>query len=111
MELELKHNYLKENVYKGLTNLNSGWDSPYIYYFSEEDFNIVLNRIEELGIGIYGIEPWDMDNNYYDVKGYEEYNTNPSDPIWYRKAFEEFKATGEKLKYAASYYVLDDLLK
>ena len=105
--LEIKHKYLKEHVYKGLNNLNTGWDSPYIYYFSEEDFNIILIRVEKLGLGIYGIEPWDMDNHYYDVKGHEDYGTTPSDPIWYRKAFEEFKTSGEKLKYAASYSIPD----
>ena len=102
-----KNNFLDKNVFYGLTNLNDGFDVKSIKYFNESDFEIVLNRIEKLGIGIYGIEPWDMDNNYYDVKSYEEYNTNPSDSIWYRKAFEEFKATGEKLKYAASYSIPD----
>lgn len=100
-----KFEYLDKYIFYGLTNLNDGFDVDSIKYFNESDFEIVLNRIEELGIGIYGIEPWDMDNNYYDVKSYEEYNTNPSDSIWYRKAFEEFKATGEKLQYAASYYI------
>lgn len=73
--------------------------------FSPSDFQIVLNRIERLALGIYGIEPWDMDNHFYDVKLYDNYSNAPSDSKRYRKAFEEFKATGEKLQYSASYYV------
>lgn len=94
--------YLSENIFKELENLNDGFDAKTIYYFSESDFAIVLNRIDELGLGIWGIEPW-LNGEYFDVKSCEEYGMNSTDSNWYRKAFKEFKSTGKKLLYAATY--------
>ena len=96
--------YLKTNVFNGLENLNDGFDSESIYYFSESDFEIVLDRVEKNGIGIYGIEPW-VDGGFYGVLVVEDFNTVPTDPNWYRKAFAEFKESGKKLMYSASYEV------
>lgn len=95
-------NYLVSNIFYGLENLNDGFDTESIYYFSEADFEIVLDRVEKNGLGIFGIEPW-LNGSYYDVKGFEDFNTIATDPNWYRKAFSEFKQSGEKLLYAASY--------
>ncbi|WP_417289898.1 hypothetical protein [Corallibacter sp.] len=102
--------YLKTNVFNGLENLNNGFDSESIYYFSESDFEIVLDRVEKTGIGIYGIEPW-VDGDFYGVLVVEDFNTVATDPKWYRKAFAEFKESGEELMYAASYEVPKNLLK
>ena len=101
--------YLKANVFNGLENLNDGFDSESIYYFSESDFEIILDRVEKNGIGIYGIEPW-IDGDFYGVLIVEDFNTIATDPKWYRKAFMEFKASGKKLLYAASYEVPKKLL-
>ena len=106
-----KKQYLEKNIYYGLTNLNTGWDAPSIFYFTESEFKIVLERIEKLGLGVNGIEPWDMDNHYFDSKVFEEYSTVSTNSDWYNKAFSEFIKTGEELQYSASYYVPDELLK
>lgn len=105
-----KLEYLISNVFVGLENLNDGFDSKNIYYFSESDFEILLNRIEKLGIGIYGIEPW-LNGAFYDVLSFEDYNTTAIDPKWYRKAFFEFKKSAKPLFYAASYKVPEKLLQ
>lgn len=105
-----KFEYLIANVFNGLENLNSGFDSESIYYFSESDFEIVLNRIEKNGIGIFGIEPW-LNGEFYDVMVFDDFNTTANDPKWYRKAFEEFKRSGKKLLYAGSYDIPKELLK
>jgi predicted esterase YcpF (UPF0227 family) len=100
-----KEEFLKENIYKGLTNLNIGFDAPSIYYFSAEDFKIVLQRVEQFGIGIKGIEPW-KDGEYYDSRVCEEFDKESSNPKWYNKAFKQFLDRGdEPLQYAASYDV------
>ncbi len=104
-----KLEYLKNNVFNGLENLNDGFDSESIYYFSESEFEIVLDRVEKNGIGIYGIEPW-INRTYYDVLGFEDFKTVATDPKWYRKAFAEFKKSGKELMYAASYEVPKKLL-
>jgi hypothetical protein len=107
-----KEEYLKNYIYKGLTNLNNGFDSPSIYYFDEFEFKIVLNRVEKLGLGIFGIEPWGfLDKHYFDTKVYEEYSSSSTDTDWFNKAFKEFCSINEKLMYSASYYIPEELLK
>jgi hypothetical protein len=47
--------YCDKHVFYGLKNLNDGFDNQTIRYFSEKDFEIVLERVKSLGLGIYGI--------------------------------------------------------
>lgn len=58
--------YLDKNVFHGLSNLNNGFDEEGIKYFSETEFQIVLERVKNLGLGITGIEPW-KDGEFYGV--------------------------------------------
>ena len=99
-----KEQFLNENVFYGLRNLNDGFDSHKIKYFSANDFRIILERIEKLGIGINGIEPW-KNGEFYDVSICEDYSDNPLDPLWYNQAFNEFISTGEELQYSATYFI------
>jgi hypothetical protein len=102
--------YLEKNVFYGLKNLNYGFDALSIKYFSQKDFEIVLCRIEKLGLGIYGIEPW-SNGSYFDVSIYQEYSNDPSDPNWYKKAFNKFVKLDENLQYSATYHVPEELLR
>jgi len=93
-----KDQFLEKHIFHGLTNLNNGFDAPSIFYFSEPDFQTVLERVREAGIGIYGVSPW-KDGAYYDAAVCEDYgDTSPLDPDWYFSASEDFKATGETLQ-------------
>ena len=103
-----KKTYLEKYIFKGLRNLNDGFDSESIKYFSQEDFKIVLDRVEEKGIGIHGIEPW-KNKEFFDVKVCEEYSKDPTDPRWYRKAFQEFIEADKELMYAATYLIPDKI--
>jgi hypothetical protein len=103
-ERKKESQYLKTNVFNGLENLNDGFDSESIYYFSESDFEIVLDRVEKNEIAIFGIEPW-LNGDFYDVLSHEDYKTVANDPKWYRKAFVEFKNRRKNLMYSASYQV------
>ena len=49
--------YLKTNVFNGLENLNDGFDSEDIFYFSESDFEIVLNRVEKTELEYLELNP------------------------------------------------------
>lgn len=98
--------FMHKHVFAGLTVLTHAIDSPLIKYFSESDFEIVLQRVKKLGIGILGIEPWN-DEGFYGVETCSD--ADPPDPHWYEKAFQDFKNTGEKLMYAATYYVPEEL--
>lgn len=105
-----KLEYLKSNIFYDLENLNDGFDTQSIYYFSESGFEIVLNRVEKLEIGIYGIEPW-IHGSFYDTMGFEDFNTVSTDPNWYRKAFSQFKKQEKELMYAASFDIPKKLLE
>lgn len=100
----LKHDFLNKHIFQGLINLNDGFDSKTIKYFSESDFRIVLDRVEKMQIGIYGIEPW-LNGHYFDIAVSQDYTIDPTDPTWYRQAFEEFVSKSEHLQYSASYHV------
>jgi hypothetical protein len=105
-----KLKFLEECVFYGLENRNNGFDSELIKYFSESEFEIVLDRIENLKIGINGIEPW-LHGEFYDVMSNEEFNSIATDPKWYRGAFSEFKKQNKELLYAASYDVPEEMLR
>ena len=105
-----KEEFLETYIFGGLTDLNDGFDTETIKYFTEQDFEKVLDRVEKYGFGIYGIEPW-KDGEYYDCKIFENYTNDATDSHWYRKAFQEFITEGEALQYSASYVVSADLLK
>lgn len=104
-----KTEFLEKNIFLNLENLNDDLDLDSTRYFSESDFEIVLERIEKLGIGIYGIEPR-LEGEFFDVKGNEDYRKKATDPKWYKKAFSEFKKQQANLQYSATYKVSDKLL-
>jgi hypothetical protein len=98
--------FLDSHIFVGLKNLNDGFDSPHIKYFSEDDFEIVIQRVRKMGLGIYGIEPW-KDGDFYGVKVHEQMIKDPTDAKWYEDALRDFKNSGEKLLYAATYHIPD----
>jgi len=104
-----KEEYLDKYVFYGLEDLNDGFDAPSIKYFSEKDFAVVLNRVKELGFGVWGIEPW-KDGEYYGVVTCENETNDPTDSNWYMKAFEDFKSHNETLQYSATYFIPDEIL-
>lgn len=109
MDDKLKFKFLDKYIFLGLSNLNNGFEAQTVFYFSETDFQKVLDRVKQYGIGIYWIEPW-QNGAFYDVLGYEEFSNNPSDSNWYLEAFQKFKKAGDILQYSATYLVQDDLL-
>ena len=109
-ELNKKLDFLEKNIFLSLKNINDGFDSKSIYYFSESDFEIILKRVESYGLGIYGIEPW-FEGDFYGVLACEDYNQSPSDSRWYKKAFSKFKNKKKNLQYSATYQIPKKLLK
>ena len=102
--------FLEKNVFNDLTNINDGFDSEHSHYFSEADFEIVLQRAAHFGISIYSIEPW-LNGEVFDVSGHDSFRKKATDPKWYTKAFSEFKKRQEGLAYAATYKVSKKLLE
>ena len=99
-----KERFLDEFIFIGLHNLNNGFDSKSIKYFSASDFKIVLNRVEKLKLGIYGIEPW-LNGEMFDVYGFDDFAKEPTDSTWYKKAFELFINRNPNLLYSGSFFV------
>lgn len=107
-----KKEFLDTYIFKGLTDLNDGFDADSIKYFSKTEFKVILNRVENLGLKIYGIELW-KDREYCDTKTFEFHYPNiahADDPQWYRHAFNELVKVEENLQFSASYGVPDTLL-
>lgn len=104
-----KTEFLEKNIFLNIENLNDGFEADSKLYFSESDFEIVLERIEKLGIGIYRIESR-LEGDCFDVKINEDYRKKATNPKWYKKAFSEFKKRQPNLLYSATYRVSDKLL-
>jgi hypothetical protein len=109
LDREAEQNFLSEYVFVGLSNLNDGFDTKQIKYFSYKDFMLVIDRCEKLNICIYGIEPW-LNGEFYDVKSNDDFGLQVCDSKWYRLAMLEFEKEGHSLQYAASYNVPKELL-
>ena len=103
-----KDAYLEKHVFYGLTNLNDGFDNPTIKYFSEKDFEMVLERVKSLGLGIYGIDTFE-DKCYYACDVFECHTSDPTDFSWYMNCFDNFKRRGDNIVYAASYHIPENL--
>ena len=101
--------YLEKHIFTDLKNLNDGFDDESNFYFSEADFETVLQRVEYSGISIYKISPW-LDGKAYEVSSHEDFNKKATDPRWYKKAFLTLKMSQEGLLYSASYKVSNKLL-
>ena len=107
-----KLEFLDKYIFEGLANINDGFDAESINYFSEADFRTVLDRAENFGLEIYGIEPWE-NGEYYDCAVFESYRDSArdaADPNWYRSAFNDFANKNVELQYSASYGIPENLL-
>lgn len=101
--------FLEKNVFNELTNLNQGSDKETVYHFSEADFEILIERIEHLGIGMYIMETWN-DGKPFSKESHEDFKKKATDPRWYKKAFLTSKSRQAGLTYSGTYKVSAKLL-
>jgi len=101
--------FLEKNVFTDLKNLNKGADKANVHYFSESDFEIVLQRVAHFGIGVYKIETLQK-TKAFEVAAHEDFKKKATDPKWYKKAFLTFKSRQPGLSYSATYKVSNKLL-
>jgi hypothetical protein len=98
-----KKEFLKEKIFYDLTNLNTGFDSASIEYFSSKDFKIVLERVKKQKIGIHGIETW-KNENFFEADGID-------DPFNYKaqqRVFEKHQKMDDNLLYSATYFISEN---
>ncbi len=101
--------FLEQQIFKGLKNQNDGFDQETIQYFSESDFETVLQRAEHFGVSIYEIKPW-FNDKFLDVSVHADHNKKATDPRWYKNAFITLKKSQAGLFYSATYKVSKKLL-
>ncbi len=101
--------FLEKNVFTGLKNQNDSFDDENQYYFSQDDFAIVLNRIEHFGIGIYEIKVR-KDDKFLPIVKHTDLAKKATNPDWYKKAFLTLSLKHEGLLYAATYKISKKLL-
>ena len=101
--------FLEQHIFTGLKNLNDGFAKDEIQFFSESDFEIVLQRAEHFGLSIYSIEPW-IKSEALEASSHEDHKKKATDPKWYQKEFVTLKTRQEGLLYSAKYKVSKKLL-
>ncbi len=112
LKFERKHQYEREVLYAGLTNLNTGFDSPLISHFSPEDFLTVIDRCESLNVGVNGIEVFTTDVEPPAKVGFLEVEISPEDGgyDWARRLVREYMGTSD-ITICATFDVPDALLR
>ena len=88
--------FLEKHIFTDLKNLNEGSDKETVSYFSEADFEILLEKVEYNGISA--------------VATHEDFKKKATDPKWYKKAFLTFKSRQPGLSYSGDYKVSNKLL-
>lgn len=101
--------FLNNNVFTDLKKLNVGPDHEDLDFFSEADFEIILQRVEHFGIGIYTVETL-LKGESFEVAKHDEHKKKATDPKWYKKAFLTFRKRQPELVYSATYKVSNKLL-
>jgi hypothetical protein len=101
--------FLEQHIFSDLKNLNDGFGQDGIQYFSETDFEIVLQRAEHFGLSIYTIVPWSKDETH-EASSHENHKKKATDPKWYKKEFVTLKTRQAGLLYSAKYKVSKKLL-
>jgi hypothetical protein len=61
LKFDEDHRFVRDVIYAGLTDLNTGFDSPLICHFSPEDFLTMIDRCESLNVRIIGVEVFTTD--------------------------------------------------
>jgi hypothetical protein len=101
--------FLEQHIFTGLKNLNNGFGEDEIQFFSESDFEIVLQRAEHFGLSIYSINPW-IKSEVLEASSHEDHKKKATDPKWYKKEFLTLKTSQAGLFYSAKYKVSKKLL-
>jgi hypothetical protein len=68
LKFDEDHRFLREVVYAGLEDLNTGFDSPLIGHFSTADFLVVIDRCDLLHVRVIGIEVFASGGDFLEVE-------------------------------------------
>jgi hypothetical protein len=111
LKFEQAYQFKREVLYAGLKDLNTGIDSPLICHFSPEDFLIVIDRCESLGVEVIGVEvvtTTDVEPPY--KAGLEDIEISPEPGYdWARRLVRKYMET-PAITICATFNVPDALL-
>lgn len=111
LKSEKKDRFLREVIYTGLTDLNTGFDSPLIGHFSLEDFLTVIDRCESLKVPVIAIEVFTTDAEPPWKVGLLQVEISPEDGYdWPRRLVREYQERSD-ITICASFDVPDAVLK
>jgi hypothetical protein len=111
LKFEQGHRFLRQVIYAGLTDLNTGFDSPLISHFSPEDFLIVIDRCEALNVRIIGIEAFTKDVEPPWKVGLVEIEISPEDGYdWGRRLVRKYQDRND-VSICATFDTPDAVLK
>ena len=111
LKFELKHLYLEQVVFAGLTNSNNGIDSPLIFHFTPQEFSKVIDRCERLHVRITGAEIFSTDVEppwkaaFLDIEGFPG-----EDHEWARRLIKRYLSVPH-ITLAGFYDVPDSVLQ
>jgi hypothetical protein len=104
-----QNGFLETHVFSNLKGTTNGVETNPVYFFTEADFEVVLERIEHFGISVYSIEPF-LDGKSFGIQTNEDLKKKATDVRWYGKAFSTFKHQQAGMLYSATYKVPSKLL-
>jgi hypothetical protein len=108
---EKEDRFLREIICAGLTDLNTGFDSPLIGHFSPEDFHTMIDRCESLGVEIIGVEVFTTDVEPPYKAGLEDIEISPVPGYdWARRLVRKYMQT-PAITICATFNVPDALRK
>jgi hypothetical protein len=111
LKFEQSHRFLRRVIYAGLKDLNTGFDSPLACHFSPEDFLIVIDRCESLGVEVIGVEVFTTDVEPPYKAGLEDIEISPVPGYdWARRLVSKYMET-PAITICATFDVPDALLK
>jgi hypothetical protein len=111
LKFEQSRRFLRRVIYAGLKDLNTGFDSPLICHFSPEDFVIVIDRCEFLGVEVIGVEVFTTDVEPPYKAGLEDIEISPEPGYdWARRLVRKYMET-PLITICATFNVPNVLLK
>ncbi len=93
---------LKDTLFAGRENKNTGFDAPGIYWFNQDDFEIILHRCENAKINMSGIETRFEKDYEFDGCYLPEKDTT-LDAKWYLPVFQNLINDGAERLYSATF--------
>jgi hypothetical protein len=111
LKFEQENRFEREVIFAGLTDLNTGFDSDLIGHFSPEDFLIVIDRCESLGVEVIGVEVFTTDVEPPYKAGLEAIEISPVPGYdWARRLVRKYMQT-PAITICATFNVPDALRK